>query len=55
MLNILKVIKCFTYIYTLWGPNSKKLLWKLCPHVWSLIIHVWPMSTHVAHDWIKNE
>ncbi len=37
VLNILKVIKVPTSIYNPWGPNSRKLSWKFCPHVWPMI------------------
>jgi len=50
MLNRLKVIESPTSIYTPWGFNSRKLPWKLHPHVWPMTTHVWPMSTHVTHD-----
>jgi hypothetical protein len=43
VLNILKIIEGRTFIYTPWGPNSRKLPWKFYSHVWS-------MRTHVAHD-----
>ncbi len=43
VLNKLKVIKCPTFIYNVWGPNSRKFSWKLCPHVWPMTTHVWPM------------
>ncbi len=33
VLNILKVIKNLTFIYTIWGLNSNKPPWKLHPNV----------------------
>lgn len=37
MLNRLKIIENPTFIYIPWGSNSKKLPWKLCPHVRPMI------------------
>jgi hypothetical protein len=40
MLNILKVMGNFTFVYTYWAPSSKKFLKKL-------LTHMWPMFTRV--------
>ncbi len=40
MLNRLKVIWDFIFIYTHWAPNLKKLLKKLPTYMWPMFIHV---------------
>jgi hypothetical protein len=47
MLNILKVVWNFIFIYTYWAPSSRKLLKKPPIYMWSTFTHVWPMCTHV--------
>ncbi len=41
LLNILKVMEKFTFIYTPWAPNLKKFFKKLP-------IYMWPMFTHMS-------
>jgi hypothetical protein len=40
MLNKLKVIGNFTFIYTYWALNSKKFFKKLSTHMWPMFTHV---------------
>jgi hypothetical protein len=54
MLNGLKLMWDFTFIYTNWALSSRKFLKKLptymCPmftYVQPCVTHVWPMSIHV--------
>jgi hypothetical protein len=41
VLNKLKVMGDFTFIYTPWAPNSKEFVKKP-------LIYMWPMFTHVC-------
>jgi hypothetical protein len=56
MLNILKVIKKFIFIYIHWAPSSKKFLNKLSIYMWPMCTHVWTMSElKLNWEWIKAQ
>jgi hypothetical protein len=44
MLNKLKVMENFSFIYTYWAPSSKKFLKKLPTYMWPVFTHVWIMN-----------
>jgi hypothetical protein len=44
MLNKLKVMRNFTYIYTLWASSSRKFIKKLPIYMWPKCAHAWITS-----------
>jgi hypothetical protein len=66
MLNKLKVVGNFPFIYTPWAPSSKKFLKKFPIYMWFMFTHVRPYApmcelwlnlnlTKVNWEIIKNE
>jgi hypothetical protein len=52
VLNKLKVMENFTFIYMYWTPNSKKFFNKILVEMCPMFTHVYPMCTYM---WIMNE
>ncbi len=48
VLNKLKVMSDFAFIYTHWALGSRKLLKKLPTYMWPMFTHVWPMLIYVG-------
>jgi hypothetical protein len=54
VLNILKVMENFAFIYTHWAPNSKKFLKKLPTYMWLKFTHVHPCVA-IVHPCVNYE